>query len=217
MPGIRISIAFDSTWLDGLKARLDPRQIPQAITAAENKTAAKVKTFLIAAAAKAMNLDKDDIRDSIRIKKATYSTLAAAVIVDRHPVPLSKYPVKQTATGVMATPFTGVAGDIRPGQRPYSFLATMDSGHKGVFVRFGSMVNPTKGVYAGKIVTRGPKKGQIVQRQRIRQLYGPTIAGTLATQPEIKEQLDKFVTDDLPKQIESQVLRFLSKKPVEED
>ena len=83
--------------------------------------------------------------------------------------PLSYYAPRQTKSGVSAAPWKN--RQIFSG----SFIATMNSGHVGVFVRTGDM----------KQVAHTGKNGRVTYRMRqsIRELWGPSLAIELMRKP----------------------------------
>jgi hypothetical protein len=79
-----------------------------------------------------LNTTKKVIRDSIQVKKATWSALSGVTSRTGKPLALSKFTgARQTAKGVSVKV-------LRSGPRTilkHAFLATMKSGHVGVFWR----------------------------------------------------------------------------------
>lgn len=216
MPGgVSVSVGFDLGKITEVKARLNPRQVKPAIAAAANKTMSKVRTAVDRQVRAELNLKRADVAPLVKVRRATYTTLSATLTVSRKAVPLSKYPVEQTPTGVLATPRKTQAGTVTPTERPYSFLAATQSGHTGVWVRSGPKVVPSKGAYADRVATRGPNKGKPILRQKLDQKYGPTVVGVLAGKPGEKEKLQRLAAEELPRQLDSQVNRFLNLRKVD--
>lgn len=76
----------------------------------------------------------------------------------------------------------GVSYAILKGKRntiAHSFIAPMlgikqgEDSRKGVFIRKGKKVTPTKGAYKGRTITRGAKAGELLTRQKLQRFIGP--------------------------------------------
>lgn len=131
----------------------------KAVVRALNKTATQVKTQ----AAREIrdvgyNLKIGKIKQSIDIRRASKSTLVAVVKASGRPIGLINYAARQTKSGVSV--------QVKGGRKVINgaFIATMPSGHKGVFVRLGD---------AHKKVTR---RGKVRwSGLPIKELFGPSI------------------------------------------
>jgi len=99
-----------------------------------------------------------DIKGALSIRRADARFLQAAVRAKGRPIPLIKYQARQTKKGVTVSVKGGrklIAG---------AFIATMSSGHMGVFTR-------KKGMVQGK-------RGQpILNRKLSHELFGPAVPG----------------------------------------
>ena len=108
--------------------------------------------------AKVLNLDKKGIGKGIRFGKATYSKKQSNVLTRARPLSLSRFPVKQTATGVDASVFRGgspiqersafIAGSRvprSPGRGRLGFIARVFSPNEGESTRGGLLVFRRKG------------------------------------------------------------------------
>jgi hypothetical protein len=69
-----------------------------------------------------------------------------ALVAKAKPIPLMSFGARQTKTGVSVEVTKGKRSIIR-----HAFLATMQSGHKGVFMREGPRRIASKGKYRGKL------------------------------------------------------------------
>lgn len=76
------------------------------------------------------NIKARDVKDSIRIFKAPSNSLKAEMKITGKPLPIKYFNPRQTAQGVVFKIKKGVQRRIRSG-----FIATMASGHIGVFAR----------------------------------------------------------------------------------
>jgi len=100
------------------------------------------------------------------ITRSNAETLRATIRVKGGPIALMAFGPKQTRRGISIKVRRGKQTVLR-----HAFLATMQSGHTGVFYRRGPKVQPRRGRYAGRIIKRGPRSGQPLLRQRIYERY----------------------------------------------
>lgn len=105
---------------------------PKVLTRAFNKTTTGTRTDITDEVAKVLNITKKVIRERVVIKKATWANLTAYVERTGDPVPLSLFSgTRQTMKGVsVQVKRAGSRGILR-----HAFIATMNSGHIGVFRR----------------------------------------------------------------------------------
>jgi hypothetical protein len=107
----------------------------KAIMRALNRTMENGQTVAVRETAQDLGLRQDDVRDAFTIERATPVNLRARLIARGARIPLIKF----GATG--PEPSRGKGGGVSyrlPGSRgrhPRAFIATMRSGHRGVFVR----------------------------------------------------------------------------------
>ena len=106
-------------------------EAPRAIVRALNRTIASVRTLVIREIADDTGLANKDIRPSIGVTNATFSRPAARLVVTGRRIPLIAFDARQTLRGVTYIGRRG-RGEIRG-----AFIATMASGHRGVFKRRG--------------------------------------------------------------------------------
>lgn len=104
---------------------------PKASTRAVNKTLSGLKTATVRGLAAAVGLRNKDITPSIAIKRATFSNQTGHLAVTGRRIPLIAFNARQTRAGVSYR-LPGGRGLV-----PSGFIATMRSGHTGVFARRG--------------------------------------------------------------------------------
>lgn len=104
-----------------------------------------------------------DIKDNIDIRKANVQNATVIIRASGRPIPLIKYAARENAQGVSV--------QVLHGRKtiPHAFIATMPTGHRGVFVR-------KKGTELGK---RGKP---ILQRHLAHELFGPSVPQAMAKQ-----------------------------------
>jgi hypothetical protein len=163
-----------------------PREIvPLATSRALNKTAASAKSTAVKALAKNTGLAQNKLRPFVQLRKATPRCCDALLFVakgKRLPLITIDPKAKQGRTGVSYRGAQGLRRAI-----PHAFIATMPSGHRGVYAR-----KPGEG------------------RLPIRELLGPSIDHVFK-QPLIQEDIAAVVTARWQTCCE-QELRFLLQK-----
>lgn len=121
------------------------------------------------------------IKAGIRVKRASQGNLKAAVIASGRPIPLIQYSARETSKGVTVNVQKGrklIAG---------AFIATMPSGHRGVFVR-----------EEGGKHKRVKKGGKVSWHQLpIRELFGPSVPDGLANKA-VQDALQQLITEKFP-------------------
>lgn len=128
---IKISVQAD---ISGAlrKLQLTKEEASKAIPRALNKTATTARAEAAREIkAAGYKLKIGDLKKSITIKRASRAVLTAQVTASGKPIPLSRYGARQNRKGVSVAVLKGrktITG---------AFLATMPSGHRGVFVRQG--------------------------------------------------------------------------------
>jgi hypothetical protein len=100
------------------------------VARAINHTLAKVRTASSKEIRQVYNISAKDIRQAISITKASRSNMTGFVIAKGKPIPLKAFKPRQTKQGVSVVIKKGKRDLIRS-----AFLATMKSGHQGVFAR----------------------------------------------------------------------------------
>jgi hypothetical protein len=154
------------------KFRRAAEEYPQAVARALNKTATTAR----AQAARQIrsvgyNIKINAIKKNLVIRRATRSELTAVIRASGRPIPLINYGAQQNATGVSVAVLNG-RKTIR-----HAFIATMKSGHKGVFVRTGAAAQR---IGRSAHITRGRTQHGGKHGLPIKELYGPSIPDAFA-------------------------------------
>lgn len=125
-----------------------------------NKVAAKARTEAVRAITDRYNVKASDVRKMVEIQSATANKLEALIVV-RHTkrMPYIKFPAKQLQSGTVVRVRSDRSTIVR-----HAFIQTMQSGHKGVFIRKGEKRRMTRGASVGKM------------RQPIVEMAGPRIS-----------------------------------------
>lgn len=161
--------------------------VKRATIAAENKTAAQALTFTKRIIREDYNIKGKDLSKVIKKTTADKRGRLASIIATGRGIALFKFKAKQTKKGVSVT--------VKKGKRKLlrgHFIATMPSGHKGVFIR--------KETEGGKRAARLP----------IKERFGPG-AATLLNSRKIKSRVITFIKQKYPKLYEDAFNHFKSK------
>jgi hypothetical protein len=138
------------------------RAVPRAL----NRVAAEAKTESSRSIrAAGYKLKAGAIKKQISIRRATRSELKAIVKATGKPIPLIEYAAREVSTGVSVA--------VKGGRKiiKHAFIATMPTGHKGVYVRVGK--GHKKVIKNGKVIWSGLP---------IKQLYGPSIPAAFSNE-----------------------------------
>jgi hypothetical protein len=140
--------------LEGIEARA--RAISKANISALNKLAAQGKTAASKKIREDYNIKAGDLSKGIDVDKATNGRLNAVLVGrGKHGIPLVLFGAKWTRPtmgkrGKMRGSKEGASVMVKVGNRktiPGSFVATMKSGHVGLFKRIGKKRLPIKELY----------------------------------------------------------------------
>jgi hypothetical protein len=106
-----------------------------ALARAINRTANSVKTVMTRAVATSLRVKQAYVRDRIKVRLATRAALSATITASANPIPV----LAQGARGPEPSRGQGRGVTANTPQRryPHAFIATMPSGHRGVFQREG--------------------------------------------------------------------------------
>jgi hypothetical protein len=175
--------------------------VPRVISRAINDTLAGVKTDASAEIRQVITLKKAAVDKTFRTVKSNVTTLSGLFESKGSPVPLIDYGARQTTKGVSVQVKRGNPRSQIEG----AFIATMKSGHKGVFWRQWHTA-------ARKPVNRNVPYGKLPKRYRlpIAQRFGPRVPDILENQPVMNAVLTK-AGDRMHKNIDRELNYELSK------
>jgi hypothetical protein len=174
--------------------RAIPRALNRTLTTAQAQAAREIVDA-------GYGLKVGAIKKSLDLTRATPNRLTAILRATGRPIPLINYGARQTAAGVTVNVLHG--RKLIPG----AFIATMPSGHEGVFVRVGSSARLPGGVSAGK-AQRSPRgAGGKKHGLPIRELYGPSIPKAFGNRV-VRDALTQAVKERFPTALD-QELRYL--------
>ena len=109
--------------------KLTDSQFNLGVARAINFVAAKAKTKASRDIREIYKIRAKDISKAITVKKASRQTLTGFIVATGNPLPLIAFGARQTKTGVSVN----IMGTRKVVKR--AFIATLKSGHRGVFAR----------------------------------------------------------------------------------
>lgn len=126
-----------------------------------NRTLQQVRTVATRAVAEDLGITQKAVRDGLRLQQASRGDLRASIHVSGQRIPLIQFRARQTSRGV-AYRLPGGRSDA-----PGAFIATMKSGHRGVFRRRSRPRLPIDEL-------RGPSLPHVFTQRRIDQAMRDT-------------------------------------------
>lgn len=169
----------------------------KAVVRALNKTAEQARTAASQEVRSAgYNIKVSAIKKSFSITRATGKNLVVVLRATGKPIAMINYSARQTKSGVSINVKTG-----RQTLR-HAFIATMKSGHQGVFERIGAAR-----VKGAKIVKGGKRKRP---NTPIKELFGPSIPMALGNDV-VQQAIMKKIKEKFPKVLAAE-LNYLSLK-----
>jgi hypothetical protein len=188
---ISISISINTKEIQRALTTQMENVVNKAAVRAINKTAMQARTEAVRAVRCDYNIKASAIRNSFKLQRAKKGNLTAVLTATGKPIALIDYGARQVIGGVSVSvknKRTVIRG---------AFLAKMQSGHTGVFVRVGK---------EHKTVTRNGKK--IRSGLPIKELFGPSVPTALANE-RVQNAIKRLIKEKLPK-IFTHELKFAS-------
>ena len=180
----------------------------KALVSAVNKTATQTRNFIVKKIRQTYTIQSSELKEKINLRLANKKFIKATIIGEqkRGALGITKYRVQITKKGISVW--------IKRGSKAIKFEDTFP-GWRGnekddTFQRYGEMVIPKQGRYAGKTTSRGPYKGWGVRRQNIRKLFGPSVRD-LMNSIEVYQAAIDFADQKLP-ELALKELKFYTNK-----
>lgn len=146
MSGIDVRVDWKTSEVRALLAKLQPPRSHRALSVAVNDTLRQVRRGAVRTVGKESGLKRADVDKAVTIKPySTAKTLSGTVRGSGAPIALFKFQARQTRRGVTAKAWG--ARKTYPG----TFVATMRSGHTGVFKRTSSKRLPIKELWGAGV------------------------------------------------------------------
>ena len=141
-----------------------PKDITSGIVRAINRSAVTALNAVVKNISSNYNITSGNLKKLIRITKADRFKLSAILRFRQKSLGLIMFGARRTEKGVSVKIKRSGGRQIRRAPSGGSFIATMPSGHRGVFVRTGVKSVMRSGRYKGK------------KREKIGELFGPSAA-----------------------------------------
>jgi hypothetical protein len=204
MSGLNVTLKVDKGQVAAVMKRLGDLsdQTPKAISTAINKTLPHLRTGIKNAAAKEILLPKNEILHTMKVIKASPKNISGRIYIHRKNIPLMRFKPRQTDAGVEVRVRTS-----GPTVIPHAFIATMPTGHTGVFVR-GQPGHREKRTKNGKTYTT---------QLPIKELRAPTVVDVLTEKPQTLQAVRDDAQAALNKNLDSQVDWLLSRGHAQSD
>ena len=165
------------------------RQIPKITERSLNKAITGVKTDASKLIRQEITAKKKNVDRTMRVFKASVrrGVLSTALESTGKAVPLAGYKVRQLRSGVKVS----VRKDTPAEVIPHSFLATMSTGHRGVFQREIRHKDATSNIPFSRAGRRRPPKQYAAMGRKtdgrkyvlpIKELFGPAIPSIMRNQ-----------------------------------
>lgn len=189
---------IEVTGIEDVERRLGnlKSKAPTVVSRAINRAVSNAQKNMAKETSAKYYISSGDVKKTIRLVKASKSSLGAAVISSGSGIELSKFKVNPGTVvryrGKSRSPKVyraGVekAGGVKPlAGNPKAFIAIMKSGHKGVFERTSGDSLP------------------------IKQLYGPSVPQMVKNE-EIMKKINKDAAETLQKRIDAEIANLLRK------
>ena len=181
-----LEIKFDDEKLKQVQRVLRdfPKALPKVMSRGLNRTAISARTQISRSLAKRIGLKIKDVRGMLALQRASYSNWRSAVRISGKRFGLIKFGARQTKKGV-----TYKKGRKRILIR-HAFVATMKTGHRGVFMRKGPGRLPIKEL-------RGPSLSQVYKGSR-EEVNRIQIESAARLQKNIHDQVNLILRRRLP-------------------
>jgi len=198
-----VEIKYDEAKLRRIRSLLRdvPNALPRVVCRGINRTASGARTQIVRRLSSETGLRQKDIRPGVTLsQRATYVSWLAQISMKGRGVSLMRFNPVQEQGGVV----------YWIGERHYfirsAFLATMQSGHRGVFIR-GIVVG-----YKGKLGYRPrPTAERKGGRLPIVERFGPAIGTLFERTANIADEITAETGKNLEKNIDDQVRLILGK------
>ncbi len=163
------------------------------------------------AVAQVYNVRRAEFKRTLILRRAKPNNLEAISISVSRPAPITIHRPKQNDVGIVVSVKKG-----QPKVIPGAFLAEFGSGrHLGGARRVpGSSVHESmrkRSKHHGRTNRRGKRKGQLIKREALKQIYGATLAH-LADNPEIVQAARDKVAEVFPGEFEERLQKLLLRK-----
>ena len=199
-----LEIRYDNKKIKQLERELrgfPKNSLPKVMSRGLNRTATEARTKVSRMLSREIGLKVRDVRERVSLKRASYRNWRSAVTISRKRVPLIRFSARQTKKGV-----TYKRGNKRVLIR-HAFVATMSSGHEGVFLRKRLGGTPRPGESTGIL-----SPDDMVGRLPIQELRGPSLGQVYTGAQEKANAIHRESMQKLEKNINDQIRLILKRR-----
>ena len=171
-----------------------PRAMPRVMSRSVNKVGTFARTRIVKAIAAEMPITQANLRNRhVKLRRATHRVWVATVFVSGFRIPLIQFKPRKLAKGLSWK--TKKKGGRK--RDPRMFIATMSSGHVGVFKRRSA----------------GGSGDQLVPRLKIDERFGPSVPQAMGNIQELSERaLGGEIAGRLEKEVSTQTKIVLDRR-----
>lgn len=213
----QVLIQFDQNQLREASELLTPKQMQRAMFQAVKRTLGKVRTLVKRKIGELTYLKAKYAERAIGKPQISGDVPAGVVTISRMPIPAIGYKTSAskrngaTVTFVRGREATRFAHGFKARARSAEQAAQGSEGHTGLFFRASRL--PSKGPNNGKykMVQSGRWAGKRAARFAIQEIMGPPVVDIVDT-PTILSRIELDGQEELAKQMDSQVDRFLNRR-----
>lgn len=188
---------------DQFEGQLSSTQVRKALANALSAALTQSKKEFIKASRASHHIPKDKLLEGYKQKrpKASADVIEATQSFQSKPLELKYFVTNQK-------PVTTYIKQSKTFDRAF----VLKSIGEHVFERDGTKSAPKKGLYAGRRITRGERKGELLQRERVQKLYTTTTAHIAHSNAD--EVLKALKLEELFKaKLEQQVAKAMATQP----
>ena len=138
--GFSLDVQADFKEVEKMLWYVEKKVIKQATTTTLNRVAASVQSLAVKLLAADIGIKAKDVRRYLRVRKASWDNLYSSIEASGKRIPIGKMGPKQRPKGVSYG--SNAKTSVKVGYIPGSFVATMSSGHVGVYKRKGKERTP---------------------------------------------------------------------------
>jgi hypothetical protein len=212
VPAIKLGLSAGELAYVGQMLNDSQPKIRQALRSAVSETLNFGRTLIGRRIREHLNLKAGDVRKAIKIsKRPSGSNVDGIISLDYQPMALAKFGARYTRSkGTTVT----IVKDRGPQTFAKMFKASMASGHTGIFQRIKNEPKrrAQRGSYANRLIKRGPRKGQPILRQPIKEGYGVAVMRAFEMAPGMEAEILAEMQQKLRERVRSKIDWILSKQ-----
>ena len=179
--------------------------VEKAVMRAINRSLTSGRTELSRGIRETYTVKAADIKSTIRLKKATTSSLEGSIESEGQTLSLRHF--KHSPSGVSTTGanrkqirVTEMKGRTTKFKTGFLWVGGWDTDKHSIYIRAGKKIRPRKGYH----------KGKKYEVEKIKKVFGPSVP-QMAGNDGVRERVQTRVQEDFEKRLEHETLRLLEK------